>query len=252
MVEKQMIPKLNKDISDRRYERFSIEISRRVLTAYLIAGYSHRRIDREILGFDDKKTRGFKTMGILHNLGIDSSFKGYFNNFTEVELLDILSSDDSYHEICGILSYDVAVKLPPLVKKRRKTEFGRYSITVIRDVIIQYIVEGKTHRQIDATVLGLDPKKSKGFQSFSILNFLGLNGPFKGIAKKCGLENIVKAFAESEDDYSSILQILKQVTDREPCIFTQTEEGTCEIIEDDFIELILTDYSLHGGQKKKR
>jgi putative restriction endonuclease len=52
------------------------EIDFEVIEAYLINGWSHRRIQSEILGIEaPERGGGFETMQILHRFGITGEFK---------------------------------------------------------------------------------------------------------------------------------------------------------------------------------
>ena len=63
---------------------------------------------------------------------------------------------------------------PPLQQAGRGREFNQYSIDDHREVVYSYLFEGLSHRALDREILGLDPAYSRGFQSMSILHFLGL------------------------------------------------------------------------------
>lgn len=63
---------------------------------------------------------------------------------------------------------------PPLRQAGRGREYNQYSLDDHREVVYNYLFKGLSHRALDRDVLGLDPLYSRGFQSMSILHFLGL------------------------------------------------------------------------------
>lgn len=63
---------------------------------------------------------------------------------------------------------------PPLQQAGRGREFNQYTIDDHREIVYNYLFKGLSHRALDRDILGLDPLYSRGFQSMSILHFLGL------------------------------------------------------------------------------
>lgn len=68
---------------------------------------------------------------------------------------------------------------PTLNKSNRDREYNLYSSVVKKNVIQAYLFEGLSHRALDEKFIGLDPVKSKGYQSMGILHFLGLRNEHK-------------------------------------------------------------------------
>lgn len=89
------------------------------------------------------------------------------------------------------------MNLPALKRTNRRREYDSYSSVVRGQVIYSYLFEGLSHRALDKDIIGLDPNKSKGWQSMGILHFIGLRNNYKNIFK--GL------------DYNTVLIKLKQI-----------------------------------------
>ena len=86
------IPELKPSGRDREYNNASFDEVSQIIKAWLFRGDSHiyihrdrcnthRYLDRAILGFDEKKAKGFKSMSILHYFGLKKEFKGIFKDF---------------------------------------------------------------------------------------------------------------------------------------------------------------------------
>lgn len=79
----------SRDYEFNQYTRKSIS---RVIKSYLFKGYSHRKIDEEVLLLDSSQTKGFQSMGILHYLGLIDKHKGIFKGLNSEEAEVILNS----------------------------------------------------------------------------------------------------------------------------------------------------------------
>ena len=254
------LPKLNKEIAIRKYQEYSLEKTKSILIGYMFNGLSHRKLDEEVLGLDSKKTKGFKSMGVLHNLGIDARFKNIFNGYSIQYVITIMSKDSDYEKLVGILKNDDSVVIPPLVIQKRNSAFSHYSAEQISQVVYGYIFEGKTHRQLDRDVLLLDYKKTKGFQSFAILNHLGLNGKFKGLFTGMTLEQGLILLKNAGDVYCAIVDYLegaardKGMDNNSDQVKSdlQCHETNDQNVKDEIVEIVLTDYSMHGGRRTRR
>ena len=82
---------------------------------------------------------------------------------------------------------------PPLDFSQRKREFSCYSEKQRAEVIYNWLVTGMPTREMDEKILGLS-KSSKGYQSFGIYRYLGLNGKHQGFFKGWQLSDIIKYF----------------------------------------------------------
>lgn len=83
-------PPLEASNRAREFNSYSDSLKARVIRGYLFHGQSHRELDRQILGLDPKKSRGWQSMGILHYLGLKNHHQGIFQQRTETEVKEIL------------------------------------------------------------------------------------------------------------------------------------------------------------------
>lgn len=102
----------------------------------------------------------------------------------------------------------VAVILPTLKSSGRRREYDKYGLLERSRVVYGWLFEGKTHRQLDDLVLGLNQYESKGYQSMGILHFIGLRGNSRGIYQGRTRAKVADA-CRSEDEYGLLLQHLK-------------------------------------------
>lgn len=76
--------------------------------------------------------------------------------------------------------HDFSDPFPPLVFERtRVREYAYYSERERADVVYAFLVDGMTTREMDVKILSQD-YASKGYQSFGIYRYLGLNGSHQG------------------------------------------------------------------------
>lgn len=124
------------------------------------------------------------------------------------------------------------MNFPSLDKSERKDEFKKYNKIQVSRVVYSYLKENKSYRDIDREELGLDEKKSKGYQSFGILRYLGLSKVHKGYFKN----------VDSED----VEYILDEVDLKEILIYYQfalayNEEEVTNYTENDDLKTIILD-----------
>lgn len=81
---------------------------------------------------------------------------------------------------------------PPLQPAGRGREFNQYSLSDHREVVYHYLFKGLSHRALDRDILGIDPDYSRGFQSMSILHFLGLVDVHKHFFEGCPLDEALE------------------------------------------------------------
>lgn len=66
------------------------------------------------------------------------------------------------------------MNFPTLTRITRDREYNLYSSIIKDNIVYSYLFKGLSHRALDEEFIGLDPVKSKGYQSMGILHFLGL------------------------------------------------------------------------------
>jgi len=86
------------------------------------------------------------------------------------------------------------MKIPTLNFKGSKKLGNKYSKDQQSNVLKKWLFDGLPTRTIDSKILGLDAKKSKGFQSMSVLHFFGLKKEFQGIFKEQNISQAIKFF----------------------------------------------------------
>ena len=107
---------------------------------------------------------------------------------------------------------------PILECEDRKREYDNYSTIQHRRVVEAYLFQGMSHRQIEKNVLHLDSDYFRGWQSMSILHYLGLRNSFKGLFRGMSIaQAIAELKASPNDDYGEIISILSGQVDDKFC-----------------------------------
>lgn len=103
------------------------------------------------------------------------------------------------------------MNIPLLERENRKREYDNYSPPQRRAVVEAYLFKGMSHRQIEKEVLHLDCDYFRGWQSMSILHYLGLRNSFKGFFRGMSVAQAVAELkANPNDDYTEIISILSE------------------------------------------
>lgn len=99
------IPKLIPSEREKEYNQLNQCVIDEVIFSYLFSSLSHREIDESILNANSQYSRGYLSMGILHHIGIKSSFKGIFSKITIEKALNELQAkvDFSYQSLIQAL-----------------------------------------------------------------------------------------------------------------------------------------------------
>jgi 5-methylcytosine-specific restriction protein A len=96
--------------------------------------------------------------------------------------------------------------LPKLDPVRRSREYTAYGLEQRGAVVRGWLFDGKTHRQLDRDVLGLDPAESRGYQSMGILHHLGLKAPYRGLFGGWEIDRACTELAASDQAFGAILE----------------------------------------------
>ena len=90
------------------YEKYTYEQISRVVKQWLfIHDTSHRELDREILGLDPNKSKGYEAMNVLHYLGLGPVFKGVFQNFgLDIVINKLRQNNQDFTDIIGYLEWE--------------------------------------------------------------------------------------------------------------------------------------------------
>lgn len=85
---------------------------------------------------------------------------------------------------------------------------------VILKVIMSYLYEGKSHRQIQREVLGLPaPARGGGFVVMEILHYYGIDGAKKGLLQHKDISNVIKY--SSGNLYEALKKVLAYIRTKE-------------------------------------
>ncbi|WP_416688333.1 MutH/Sau3AI family endonuclease [Candidatus Pseudothioglobus sp. Uisw_041] len=120
-------------------------------------------------------------------------------------------SDDIANQSLAFTSLDKdgkrkTEKIPKLQPSGREREFIKYELSVRSNIVKDFLFKGISHRELDENILGLDPTKSKGFQSMGILHYLGLKKPFSELFYNLSLERVNELLTEDFQDFDQVLE----------------------------------------------
>jgi 5-methylcytosine-specific restriction protein A len=101
-----------------------------------------------------------------------------------------------------------AEELPELERIARRREYDNATLAQRRQVVVGWLFEGLTHRQLDETYLGLDRDVSHGYQSMGILHFIGLKGGTRALSENTGYEKALELM-RSRPDYDAVVAHLE-------------------------------------------
>jgi hypothetical protein len=198
----------------REFEKYDFDQVLAVIKGWLFHdNKSHHYLDKIFLGLDEKKTKGFRSMGILHYLGLKKEFKGIFKGKKISDAIEEMKNDSQ--DFSKILYYlckegpEIQVNLPELQSSGRDREFKKASFDEILNILFGWLfTTDQDHRYLDKFFLGLDEKKTKGFRSMGILHYLGLKKEFKGIFKGKKISDAIEEMKNDSQDFSKILYYL--------------------------------------------
>jgi 5-methylcytosine-specific restriction protein A len=107
------------------------------------------------------------------------------------------------------------MKIPRLERTSRRREYDSYSTIIRAKVVHSYLFDGLSHRALDKEIIGLDPDKSKGWQSMGILHFLGLKNTHKNLFSGMDTELAVKYLLKIEtEDTALVASYIKKYEDK--------------------------------------
>ena len=105
------LPELQPSDRDLEFkERTFDEISNIIQGWLFTTNQPHRYLDKEVLGFDSKKSLGFRSMAVLHYLGLKKEFKGIFEGIEISDAIEIMKNDSQdFSDILEFLNHDKGV-----------------------------------------------------------------------------------------------------------------------------------------------
>ena len=100
--------------------------------------------------------------------------------------------------------------IPKLDPSSRSREYKDRTYDEISEIVYIWLFhDNQGHREIDASVLGLDPLVSKGWQSMGVLHYLGLKKQFKALFQGHSLDFAINSLARDSQDFSPIIELLE-------------------------------------------
>lgn len=103
------------------------------------------------------------------------------------------------------------ISIPELRPSGRAREYNSNKQADRDKVVYEYLFKGKSHRELDKDVLGLNPEQSHGWQAMGILHYLGIKKEFKGIFAEIDIDEAIKSLEELKgNEYTTIINILKR------------------------------------------
>lgn len=103
------------------------------------------------------------------------------------------------------------MNLPILQPSGRGREFNSVDDLKKYRVLIAYLIDGLSHREIENRILKPTSKKSNGFESMNILRYLGLSDEFKGIFINYSVDGMIEELTV-HIGYEEIVRILSSVS----------------------------------------
>ncbi|MDN4524407.1 HNH endonuclease [Fictibacillus fluitans] len=105
----------------------------------------------------------------------------------------------------NLKKFPIMSRLKP---KKRSREFAAYEEN-FRDLIVyEYLFNSRTHRWLDEFVLGFNPAESRGYQSMSILHFIGIREKHKGIFSCFTIEKAINLLENQQNDFEILIACL--------------------------------------------
>ena len=123
MVMNIKLPKLEPSGRDREFKKENpYNISKVVCNWLFSNSYNHRKLDRQILGYNSEYSKGFFSMGVLHFLGLKKEFKGVFVGLEKKDAIILMLNDNqSFDQIIQIIEYsETELNIELLDKLRTK------------------------------------------------------------------------------------------------------------------------------------
>lgn len=101
------------------------------------------------------------------------------------------------------------MNIPILKRDDRNREYEYFSTEQHQAVVIAYLFEGMSFRQIERDILRLDSDYFRGWRARSILRYLGIGAEFKGLFRKMTIAEAVAELQQTSNvDYEDIIAIL--------------------------------------------
>jgi 5-methylcytosine-specific restriction enzyme A len=104
------------------------------------------------------------------------------------------------------------VIIPSLKFNDRAREYKKYSTYLRSRVIKEFLFTKTNYRKLDEAIFNLYNNNNRGFESWSILNYLGLNDSFKGLFADYGFSETINLLRKDPQDFNLIISHLDYQT----------------------------------------
>jgi 5-methylcytosine-specific restriction protein A len=95
--------------------------------------------------------------------------------------------------------------IPQLIFNARDREYKRYNSYLRSQVVKEFLFSQSAYRALDNAIFNLSGNSNRGFESWSILNYLGLNDSFKGLFFEQDLYKGIDLLEGDTQDFALIL-----------------------------------------------
>ena len=139
------------------------------------------------------------------------------------------------------------MEIPDIVIKSRPREFNAYSFEERISVVKAYLFDNISYKNIDTLALNLNnpddegwKRDTKGYQSWAIINHLGL-GKFKGIFQGMSIEEAIEELkSKNNPSYSELISIF------------ESDSVNYELVKEDIESETAAEFSVikEGGKKQ--
>ena len=107
----------------------------------------------------------------------------------------------------------IRMDIPELAPYREQSNYRHYKKCTFEEIsrlVKHYLLIGDLdNRGLDREILGLDSVKSRGWQTWGTLGYLGLKQPFKGIFRDFELPSAISELKRDHQDFAEIIQYLE-------------------------------------------
>lgn len=122
------------------------------------------------------------------------------------------------------------INIPDLKSSGREREYKLYPENFRDEVVYEHLFKGKTHRELDKEILGLDPIQSKGFQSMGILHYIGIRSEYRGIFEGINLKEVIDILKKENKEFEHLIRILERFQKN-----SKSESDLIQLVEEDLL-----------------
>ena len=124
------------------------------------------------------------------------------------------------------------MRIPKLDPTKRDREFNLRTRQQQVQIVSDWLFNARSHRDMDQEILGLDPDKSRGWQSMNVLHHMGLKEPFKGLFRNITKEEAIALLEQDAQDIQAVIDLLQDEAKAEtPLVVrdSRSQEEPCAI-----------------------